>query len=124
MAELKMLNLKYALINNGFFVIIFVGALIGFHPASKQLLLRFGVMGSLILAVAYGIFVLKVVYPKYPIYNQRYWQVTKVGWSLTGLGILLLILVSLRQYSPYYWAIVWVICLLRDYFSVQKKVAD
>lgn len=119
-----MTNLKYALINNGFFVFVFVGNLIGFQRTGDNLFWGIGMIVSLILAVAYVLFVIKVVYPKYPIYNQHHWRVTKVGWSLIGFGILLVVLLFGGHFSPYFWVLIWVICLLRDYFSVQKMVED
>lgn len=122
-----MTNLKYALINNvNYFILLMM---IAFGRQSSSLSNQFYWLeaGTLIaLMVGYLWLLAKVIYRKYPIYNPRYWQWSKISWVVVIIGTLIVIklLFDFQRYFVLLCGAVFIICLLRDYFSVQKKVAD
>ena len=121
MTKLKMLNLKYALINNVVFIFLMIGTLIGqvTNPNKPFYTVAFGL--SVLVTIVYLIVIQLVFYRHYPSYNSRNWQPTISGKLIAGLGIFLAVLLLTSQSSVYYWLAFWVVCMIRDYSSVPKK---
>ncbi|WP_413476142.1 hypothetical protein [Latilactobacillus fuchuensis] len=122
-----MTNLKYALINNVNYCLLLL--LIAFGRQSSSLSNQFYWFeaGTLIaLMIGYLWLLSKVIYRKYPIYNPRNWQRSKISWGVIIIGTLVVIrlLFDFERYFVLICGTAFIIGLLRDYFSVQKMVED
>lgn len=112
-----MAQLKYTIFNNLYLLIL---AIMITTDRLFHLSMLYFILG-LILFVAILIYQYRFFYPSHPHYNPKNYRITKMGWAITAVGCLaILLLIVFSSGSIWLWPIFLITCLTRDYFAILK----